>query len=262
MGTLTKYTATAQIAASSKVGESLWFLLDYLLRFLRVAVLLALWQTLFAGRGTVSGMSLETVLAYVLIAEVFAEQLACSVGIEEMVWNGTLVGRFLRPMSLAGVFTAEMVGRWLPGLCFFSVPLLLVAPLLGVDPRPDGAMAALLFAVSLALAVIVGLAIEVLFATLMLWLDLSMWLVGHLRGAIYTLLSGGVVPLALMPWGIGKIVAWLPFASTASAPLLIYTGRGDAARLIGLQAAWAVVMVALAGRAWAARRERLSSHGG
>jgi ABC-type uncharacterized transport system permease subunit len=102
----------------------------------------------------------------------------------------------------------------------------------------------------------------VLFATLMLWLDLSMWLIGHLRGAIYTLFSGGVVPLALMPWGLGKVLAWLPFASTASAPLSIYTGTGDAARLIALQSAWAIVMVVLASRAWAASREKLSSHGG
>jgi ABC-type uncharacterized transport system permease subunit len=259
---LRKGAATAQIAAVSMVGESLWFLLDYLLRFLRVAVLLALWRTLFADRGSVSGMTLEHVLTYTLIAAVFAEQLSPSAGIEGMVWDGTLVNRVLRPMSLTGVLVWEMVGRWLPGLLFFSVPVLLAAPFLGVDPLPANAAAGFWFLVSLALGVVAGLAMDLLFASLLFWLDISMWLVGQLREALHILLSGAVVPLALMPWGLGEVLAWLPFASMASAPLSIYTGTGDPVRLIALQAVWAAVLALLARWAWGASRERVTSHGG
>ena len=52
---------------------------------------------------------------------------------------------------------------------------------------------------------------------------------------------GYAAMLALMPWGIGDVLGYLPFASMASAPLRIYTGTGDPALLLGLQAFWLAV---------------------
>ena len=76
------------------------------------------------------------------------------------------------------------------------------------------------------------------------------------------LLSGAVIPLALMPWGIGGVLGYLPFAALASAPLRIYTGTGDAVSLLALQAGWAAVLWLLAHLMWNANRERLVTHGG
>ena len=67
------------------------------------------------------------------------------------------------------------------------------------------------------------------------------------------MLSGAVIPLALLPWGLGDVLEWLPFASLAWAPLSIYTGIGDAPRLIALQVFWA--LRALAARGLAVARE-------
>ena len=46
-----RYLKTAAMAAASFVGDSPLFLIDYLLRFLRVAVLLSLWRMILAGQG-------------------------------------------------------------------------------------------------------------------------------------------------------------------------------------------------------------------
>jgi ABC-2 type transport system permease protein len=121
-------------------------------------------------------------------------------------------------------------------LVCFSIPLLLLAPLLGVDPRAVDPGAGGLLLVSLGLAVAVGLALE--------------------------FLSGALVPLALLPWGLGEVFAWLPFAATASAPLRIYTGTGDALPLLAMQAGWAVALWPLANWLWRANREKLAFHGG
>jgi ABC-type uncharacterized transport system permease subunit len=75
-------------------------------------------------------------------------------------------------------------------------------------------------------------------------------------------LSGAVVPLALLPWGLGGALEWLPFASVAWAPLAIYTGMGDATRLIALQAFWALALWPLAGWLWRANREKVVGYGG
>jgi ABC-2 type transport system permease protein len=262
MTLLRKYHATAQMAATAYMSDSRYFLADYLLRFLRVALLLSIWRTLLAGRGAVSGLTMGAVLTYTLIAEVFGEQLACRAGIEDAFWEGTVVTRFLRPMGAVGQFASEMAGRWAFTFCTFSLPLLLLAPALGVNPAPASLASGALFVVSLALAVSIGLALEFLFAALMVALELSVWLIGNFRAAVGTLLSGALLPLALLPWGLGHVFAWLPFASMASAPLRIYTGTGSPPLLMAVQAGWALLLWPVAGWLWRANRERMVSHGG
>jgi len=262
MTLLHKYWKTASLAAIGQIGDSPLFPLGYLLRLLRVAVLLTLWRTILTGKGTVSGMTLEAVLTYTLIAEAFRDQFTCRTEIESALWQGTIGSYFLRPAGVFAQFAAQMFGQWLFNLCFFSLPLLLAAPLLGVDPLPAGPLAAGLFLLSLGLAIAVGLALELFFGALVVYLEHNVYNAYQLRQALVTLLSGSLLPLPLLPWDLGEIFAYLPFASTASAPLLIYVGVGDAPRLLGLQAFWVLVVWGLAFWFWRFNRERLVCHGG
>jgi ABC-type uncharacterized transport system permease subunit len=259
---LRRYRSTAGMAAASEVGESRLFLIDYLLRFLRVAVLLSIWRLVLPRHGAVDGMTLGAVLTYTLIAEVFHDQLACRTALPNEFWEGTITTRLLQPLGIVAHFVADMCGRWAVALALFSAPLLLVAPLLGVDPRPASTMAGVLFVPSVALAVAVGLALEFFFLALTLALEQPVWLIERLRTAITAVLSGAVLPLALLPWGLGGVFAWLPFASMAAAPLQIYTGTGAPLTLLLIQAGWAVVLWPLALWLWRANRERLVGYGG
>jgi ABC-2 type transport system permease protein len=259
---LRKCGKTAAMTAAGYVGDSPLFLLDYLVRFLRVALLLSIWRMILAGKGVVSGMTVSSVLTYTLIAELFAEPLACRTELDHTLWNGSIATRMLQPLGLVAHFASEAFGRWLFGFGAFSLPLLLLAPLLGVDPLPASAGAAAWFPLSLALAISVGLALEFIFGALMVSLELPMWAVQQLRTGVSTLLSGALIPLALLPWGIGKIFGWLPFASMASAPLRIYTGTGDPFVLIAVQAGWSLLLWPAALGLWRASRERLTSYGG
>ena len=250
------------MAAAGYAGDSPLFLLDYLLRFLRVAVLLSLWRMLLADGGPVSGMSIAAVLTYTLAAELFAEQLHVRTELMWELWQGSLAVRMLRPVGMVAQFAAEMMGRWCFGLGFFTLPLLLAAPLLGVNPLPASGWAALWFVPSLALAVSVGLALEFIFGALMIHLEQSAYIVNRLREAVTVLLSGALVPLALLPEGVGTLFSFLPFASIASAPLRIYTGTGSPLLLMSVQAAWSLLLWPLAGWLWRANRERLVGYGG
>ena len=165
-------------------------------------------------------------------------------------------------MGIYGQMLAEMVGGWIPGLLFFALPLLLIAPLLGVDPLPATWTAGLWFLLSLALGVAVGTALDLFFAACMVFLEHSVYALQRIRTTLTVLLSGRLVPLALLPWGLGDYLEWLPFASLASAPLRLYTGTGDPQDLIPLQVIWAVVLWVSAHALWCHNRERLVSHGG
>jgi len=255
------YLKTASLVAAA-ITDSPLVLLDYGLRLLRVVVLIGLWRTILSPIPQPGAMPLAAVLTYTLMTEVFNEQISVTTGIVSTFWEGTIVLRFLRPMGIVRQFAAEMVGHWASNFVLFSVPLLLIAPLLGVDARPASVTAGLLFIPSLAVGIVVGLAIDFLFATIIVAFDQQPWLVHNARSAIAVLLSGSLLPLAYYPWNLGEIFSLLPFAATAWAPLAIYTGTGNPVLLIGAQVFWAVVLWPVVARLWRAGREKVVGFGG
>jgi ABC-2 type transport system permease protein len=207
-------------------------------------------------------MRLDTLLTYTLIQEVFTEQLLPRTNIEWALHDGGIAMRFVQPLGLASQFMALMFGRWLCGLLLFSCPLLLMAPWLGVNPVPVHTLAGVLFLVSLVGATAIGVAMDFIFAALLTHFEGSAYMVARVRMAISLVLSGAVVPLALLPWHLGDVLQWLPFASLASTPLRIYTGTAEPLPLLLLQAVWSILLWGLARRLWQQYRERLVSYGG
>jgi len=222
---------------------------------------LSLWRVILPEYDT-AGMTLSTTLTYALIQEVFADQLLPRTNIEWALHDGGITMRFLQPLDLVSQFMAHMCGGWVFGLVFFSFPLLLVAPWLGVNPAPVSVLAGALFLVSVVCTMAIGVALDFIFAVCLTHFEGSAYMVGRVRMAISLVLSGALVPLALLPWNLGALLQWLPFASLASAPLRIYTGTGEPRFLLALQVAWSVVLWVLARRLWQHYREQLVSYGG
>jgi ABC-2 type transport system permease protein len=261
MRSLQPWFATASLAATSSVAESPLFVLEFVMRGLRVSVLLALWRVVLQTE-THSPISLGSVLTYTWLSEIFALQLSARTSVAEAFWQGTLTQHFLRPMGLVGQFVSETLGQWLVGFVCFSLPLALGARWLGVDPRPASVSAALGFMLSLPLAISVGFAIDFIFAALTVALEQPIWQMNWVRQALTVVLSGSLVPLALYPFGLGNTLEYSPFAALSWAPLAIYTGTGAVSKLLGLQVFWSLALWPLAGWLWSANREKVVGYGG
>jgi len=257
-----RFAATANMAATLGIGENLLVVAGYLLRILRVLLLLAVWRALFAGRGEVGGLALQQVLTYTVVASAFNDQIEARTGLSWSIWEGTVNTRLLRPVPVFADYLAEAVGTWLFRLVTFTVPVLLLAPLIGVRTMPADTKAGGLFVISLLLAIAVGVAIDFLWGTLVVWLDQSLWSIEMSRSSIASFLGGAVIPLPLLPGGLGDVFALLPFASMASAPLLIFVGHEGAKGLLLLQGMWAVALWGAAVLFWRASAPRMVSHGG
>jgi ABC-2 type transport system permease protein len=256
------YWRTGVLAAGNPLSDGPLFLIDYLIRILRVVLLVSIWRTVIGPAEQVGGMTLNAVLTYTLVAAAFAPMLDLRTELVWTIWNGNVVSRWLQPIGMPGLYASEKLGESAFGLATFALPLLIVAPLLGIDPRPATPAHGALFVLSLALGVTVGVAIDFLFGALMLFMSETLWGIEQLRNAVGALLSGVLLPLQLYPWGLGELFGWLPFAAVGSAPLRVYTGTGDVALLLGSQVAWAVALWPLALWAWRANRERMASMGG
>ncbi len=259
---LRQWGATAWLAATGAVGESRLFLLDFGLRALRVVVLLSIWRVIVSAKPDASPLPLEVLLTYTLVAEAFARPMDVRTPLYDSIWQGTLVGYFMRPTGVVRQFAAEASGAWAIDFVLFSVPLLAIAGWLGIGIAPTHLVAGVLFGVSLGLAIVVGLAIEFAFGALALVADQPIWLVEWIRRTLAGILSGALIPLSVLPFGLGEWFAWLPFASTAWAPLAIYTGAGDPATLLLVQLGWAFVLWPVALWLWSANRERVVAYGG
>lgn len=256
------HLATARMAAFGPLADGPWVAFSVAMRFLRVLILLAIWPTLIPSGVVVSGYRLGAVLTYSLVAEVFSAQLNVRTPIGAALWDGAIASRFTWPMPLATQYAAEMIGDWAVPMLLVSAPLLLLAPVLGVDPLPASAARLALFLVSLPMAIAIGIAIDMASTVLIVRIDLGPWVLNAARAVVQSICSGAWVPLALLPFHLGALFNWLPFASAASAPLRIYTGTGDPLPLLALQVAWVIVLAVAVRAAWNVSREKVALYGG
>ena len=85
----------------------------------------------------------------------------------------------------------------------------------------------------------------------------------QIKAALTLFLSGALIPLSLLPFGIGRVLEWLPFAAMASAPLSIYTGTAEnVVRILLLQLGWCIILWLAALLVWNKNRQRLVVFGG
>lgn len=237
---------------------------EYLVRLLQFILLVCVWKALAGEGADLGGMTLSALLTYTLMSSVLHQQLNITTPATAALWEGSVIGRYMRPFPVLTSFVVETVGRrWIPVFLFYGLPLWLAAPLLGIRCLPADGKSAGLALLSLTASVSIGFAIDLLFAAFAIRLKNGCWAVVRLRESVFSLLSGELIPFALFPWGLGNVFALTPFGSITNAPLTIYTGQAShPMRLIVLQLFWSGVLWVLALRAYHKSEERMISFGG
>lgn len=185
--------------------------------------------------------------------------------ISEEIVHGQISMRLLRPIHPFAGYLGTHLG---------SVPLRMaaVAPVLAlmlltrartvmVD---DPAHLALLLA-ALVGAWVLTFGVFLCLGTLGFFLEKSMGIIEAYFG-VFAILSGYLVPLALMPSWVQAIARWLPFRSMLGDPVSIWIGRvpstSEAARLVAQQWAWAAAIMLLAAWLWRRGVRRYEAYGG
>ncbi|MGI6199315.1 MAG: hypothetical protein ACOYJA_00940 [Christensenellales bacterium] len=265
MNRSTGYWATMQMCLRRVFdGNLLQVARAYLLRFLQFFLFILIWRGLAAAGADLGGMTLEQLTCYSLLATLLNPLLDITTPATEALWEGSIVGRYLRPNSVLLCFAAETVGgRWLPALIFYSLPLALLSPLLGISLAPASWVHGLLAAASLCLSVLLGFALDLAFAALAVRMKNGCWAALDIRRAFFSLLSGAAIPFALFPEAVGRALGYLPFGAIASAPLTLYVGaNAQPLQTLALQAVWTALFWLLARWAYHKSEERMISYGG
>lgn len=165
---------------------------------------------------------------------------------------GDLARWLVRPTSTHLSGAANNVGEKV-------VKLVLIAPLIAVFALvlrdrmqlPHNPVTWLLFGVSLLMAAAMVFSLDVIVGSLAFWFD-EVDGFSWARRLVVSVLSGAVVPLALMPGWAASVVAVQPFRFTVSYPLevLLGTVSGSVATGFALQAGWTVVFIGASALVW------------
>ena len=180
-----------------------------------------------------------------------------------MIRTGALSARLLRPMHpLVWEGTEMLAAMPLRMIVLFPMMfgLVLWRPELLAWP---GWAAMALFCVSVALAWLLGFLVQAIFGMIAFWLDQSDGLFGVWLAA-WMLLSGYIAPIAMFPEPIQRALDWLPFRGMLAVPVELLGGfltPREALFDIAVQAAWVVVLFAVARRMWDAGIKRYGAFG-
>jgi ABC-2 type transport system permease protein len=182
----------------------------------------------------------------------------------EEVRSGAMAMRLLRPIHPFFAYAASHAAA-IPFRSFIALPVAFVllassgASALSTEP-----VQLLLLAPSIALAWLITFAFLFAIGALAFFLTQTM-AIANLYFGLFSLFSGYLMPLKLLPHPIAVVAGWLPFRFMLSVPVELMTrplARADLASLLGGQLAWAAVTLAIALALWRAGVKRFESVGG
>ena len=251
--------ATIGMSAAGKLNGGVFALfVGYMLKLLFLLPMLFLWRSFAAAGADLGSLSLEGLLTYTCVSTMLGQVLNPATNIVTWNYDGKLVDFYRRPATVFGQLIARTLGDWLPELLLFSLPMAVALPILGVRLTPVSAW----FFPSLALTASLGFALDFLYTCYVIRLKNAVWMAQRFRAALISLLSGAVIPFALLPRGLGAALSALPFGSLAAAPLALCVGSAKPGAVIPMQLFWNAALWPLAFIAWRESREVFVSYGG
>ena len=250
------------------VAETVAYRAEFLVWILTTTqplIMLGLWTSV-ARLATFKQWSSSDFVAYFLACLIVRQLTGNWVAwqMSEEVRSGSMAMRLLRPVHPFFAYAASHAAA-IPFRSIIAVPVALaLLGSSGVDALTRDPLLLALVVPSIALAWLITFAIMFAIGALAFFLTQTM-AIANLYFGLFSLFSGYLMPLDLLPPWIARIAAWLPFRFMLSAPVELLTGRHSHAELLvllGAQLAWAAITLAASLVLWRAGVRRFESVGG
>ncbi|MHC1695870.1 MAG: hypothetical protein AB9835_11520 [Eubacteriales bacterium] len=255
---LNKYIKTAATSMRGMTnGGIIYMFPQIILKVIYLVPLMFIWRLLAQG-GSDVGMSLSQLLSYTYINALLSDMLVVRTYMSDWDYDSKCTALFTRPMPVFGQVIARTAGEWIPSLLLFSLPMAIIAPLIGINiiPQSVWVLPSLLLCISL------GFAFEFFFFCVTVRLRNISWLTQVIRSAVVSFFSGTVIPFKILPFGLDKWISYQPFGSLGGATLSLFVGTAEPSQIIPLQLFWNAVIWLVAAVWFNKSRERMVSFGG
>lgn len=255
---INKFTKTAMMSLCGKTNGGIFYLLpDIFMKIIYLVPLMFLWKAI-TQTGYPVEMSAMQLLSYTYLNALLADMMIVRTYMTAWNFDSKSVELFLRPMPVFAQVISYTLGEWVPNLLLFSLPMALIAPLLGIQIVPQTAWVL----PSLLLCISLGFGFEFVFLCVTIRLHNVSWLTSVIRQAIVSFFSGTVIPFQVLPFGLDKWIGYQPFGSLGGAVLSLYVGSAKPQQVIPIQIFWNIVIWTIATVWFQRSRERMVSFGG
>ncbi len=235
--------------------------------FINISAKVAIWTALFAGQGSVDGVSLAQMVTYAIIAGSIDvgwhwDRFIQHVGTQ--IKSGDVAVFLLKPLRYPAMLFSSECGNLGFGLAALVVPITIIAALLYGFMPPATALHGVLFLAMWVLGFVILFLLAGIAALLSFWL-LTTFALEWILSALLAVLSGRIVPLWFYPEQAAAVLRYLPFAWVAFHPTAVYVGEvgiDEALRLLGIGIVWAAVLTGVVVLLWSRASRRLIVQGG
>lgn len=262
---LRAYRSLARAARRAVLTFGLSFWLGAVANVLLLMTTLYLWRTILAHATHMSGWTWPTMRSYLCVTFVATNLVGMSSDFRMAfrILDGTVATDLAKPVDYQLARMAETMGLGLLELATGVVTSVATVELFGGLRLPPASLWPA-FALSLAVVLPLKWAITYTGSLACFWTHNYLG-VSWARQAIIALLSGAMIPLALLPFWLRWPAEALPFEGLASTPGLVFAGRLHGAALFGgiaLQYGWAVAAFFGSRWLWGRASRQLTVHGG
>ncbi len=219
-----KYFAILSMVPKVFMAYQVWFWVSIVLNAIGMAILYFFWRAVYGSTEVIAGLTLNTTLTYILFAQVFRPLTDIDLIFEfgYGLREGGILHLLLRPINFQAMYYFQNLGT-LGVQMVLQIPMALVATFVfglkwHTDPAVWGA-----FLVS-ALLGFTALFFFVYCVACLTFYTTEVWGLGVLFFGMSIFLSGGLVPLAMMPDWLQAVVLAIPFSQALAVPINILTG--------------------------------------
>lgn len=261
-----RYLSIALTSFQQAITYRITTLTNIALTFIWVFILYYLWKAAFNEHQIIQGFTWEDMRTYVVLAYGLNALIGwrISANMMQTIRTGEILRDLTRPLNYClNQISVATGAAMVEGVLSLFLTLVVGLVFIGIQPPASGTAAALF-----AVAVVIGFftkALIVFCVSLLTFWTLNGVGISWSREAVINILAGTVIPLAMLPGWLQQVANFAPMRGIISSPIMIYLGKAegaDAWQLIGLAAAWLVVLWFFANWAWKAAFNRVEVQGG
>lgn len=228
---LSKINFKAQLSYRFDVAMTVLFTIS------KILFAYILWGAIFSENETVSGFTFKMMLSYYIISS-FLSQIemsqVVSVEMSERIRDGTFSKYMVIPLNTRGYFIAQTVGAIVFYLVINLIGTIVWVFIFGANFVITNNIITILLAI---LMIVLGLLFMIqlnyfLGILAFKFLDIDIFLM--LKNNMISFITGGLIPLALLPQGIISVMRFFPFYYVTYLPSMLLIGRNENEALIGV----------------------------
>jgi ABC-2 type transport system permease protein len=230
-----------------------------------VFLLRMIWTSVYDGRSSVDGLSLDALIVYLTLVnlQMFLMTTPLAQHIHSRIRTGVVFFDFVRPIGYPRQMIGLQAGTTL-GQASLLLPAIPIAFAAGAISAPADALAALAYAVSLVLGYGIAVLLALLLGMVAFW-TIEINGINLFYRFVSQFFAGTMIPLTFFSGPLRTIADLLPFKYLGYVPAAIYVGVLDGAdvlKSLTVQAVWVLVLTGVFRLTWWRAQRRLVVQGG